>query len=67
MIVSIILERVWMVQTEQQYICVHQCLLVVLEGQEGTEREIHDNQGYEGKSFRFLTANLLPVVASCLW
>ncbi|XP_062554355.1 tyrosine-protein phosphatase 10D isoform X3 [Armigeres subalbatus] len=40
-------ERVWMVQTEQQYICVHQCLLVVLEGQEGTEREIHDNQGYE--------------------
>lgn len=42
-----------MVQTEQQYICVHQCLLVVLEGKEGTEREIHDNQGYEGKSFRF--------------
>ncbi|XP_058822089.1 tyrosine-protein phosphatase 10D isoform X2 [Topomyia yanbarensis] len=40
-------ERVWMVQTEQQYICIHQCLLVVLEGKEGTEREIHDNQGYE--------------------
>ena len=37
-----------MVQTEQQYICIHQCLLVVLEGKEGTEREIHDNQGYEG-------------------
>ncbi|XP_038120480.1 tyrosine-protein phosphatase 10D isoform X6 [Culex quinquefasciatus] len=40
-------ERVWMVQTEQQYICIHQCLLVVLEGKEGTEREIHDNPGYE--------------------
>lgn len=39
-----------MVQTEQQYICIHQCLLAVLEGQENTAppREIHDNQGYEG-------------------
>ena len=27
-------ERVWMVQTEQQYICIHQCLLAVLEGKE---------------------------------
>uniref|UniRef100_W4VRK2 protein-tyrosine-phosphatase n=1 Tax=Corethrella appendiculata TaxID=1370023 RepID=W4VRK2_9DIPT len=42
-------ERVWMVQTEQQYICIHQCLLAVLEGNENTSppREIHDNQGYE--------------------
>ncbi|XP_055611561.1 tyrosine-protein phosphatase 10D isoform X3 [Uranotaenia lowii] len=40
-------ERVWMVQTEQQYICIHQCLMAVLEGKEGSEREIHDNQGYE--------------------
>ena len=23
-------ERVWMVQTEQQYICIHQCLLTVI-------------------------------------
>lgn len=47
----IILERVWMVQTEQQYICIHQCLMAVLEGKENTgpPREIHDNQGYEGK------------------
>ncbi|RVE42531.1 hypothetical protein evm_012811 [Chilo suppressalis] len=27
-------ERVWMVQTEQQYICIHQCLVAVLEGQD---------------------------------
>ncbi|XP_018337364.1 PREDICTED: tyrosine-protein phosphatase 10D isoform X4 [Trachymyrmex septentrionalis] len=42
-------ERVWMVQTEQQYICIHQCLLAVLEGQDttGPPREIHDNQGFE--------------------
>ncbi|KAI9561811.1 hypothetical protein GHT06_012772 [Daphnia sinensis] len=25
-------ERVWMVQTEQQYICIHQCILAVLQG-----------------------------------
>lgn len=44
-------ERVWMVQTESQYICIYQCLLTVLEGKENTSpvREIHDNQGYEGK------------------
>lgn len=44
-------ERVWMVQTEQQYICIHQCLMAVLEGKENTgpQREIHDNQGYEGE------------------
>nr|CAD7427319.1 unnamed protein product [Timema monikensis] len=44
-------ERSWMVQTEQQYICIHQCLLAVLEGNEnqGPQREIHDNQGFEGK------------------
>ncbi|XP_075214257.1 protein tyrosine phosphatase 10D isoform X3 [Lycorma delicatula] len=43
-------ERVWMVQTEQQYICIHQCLLAVLEGNEvqGPPREIHHNQGFEG-------------------
>ncbi|KAJ9582190.1 hypothetical protein L9F63_003477, partial [Diploptera punctata] len=42
-------ERVWMVQTEQQYICIHQCLLAVLEGNENQvpPREIHDNQGFE--------------------
>lgn len=42
-----------MVQTEQQYICIHQCLMAVLEGNEnnGPQREIHDNQGYEGKSW----------------
>lgn len=42
-----------MVQTEQQYICIHQCLLAVLEGKENIispPREIHDNQGYEGRA-----------------
>ncbi|XP_049810526.1 tyrosine-protein phosphatase 10D isoform X2 [Schistocerca nitens] len=44
-------ERVWMVQTEQQYICIHQCVLAVLEGKEnqGPLREIHDNQGFEAR------------------
>lgn len=47
-------ERVWMVQTEQQYICIHQCLLAVLEGKEltGPPREIHENQGFEGTFVR---------------
>lgn len=27
-------ERVWMVQTEQQYICIHQCLVAAIEGQD---------------------------------
>ncbi|MCL4127939.1 UNVERIFIED_CONTAM: hypothetical protein GTU68_063770, partial [Idotea baltica] len=42
-------ERVWMVQNEQQYICIHQCLLSVLEGRENEHlpKEIHDNQGFE--------------------
>lgn len=48
-------ERVWMVQTEQQYICVHQCLLAVLEGKElsAAPREIHENQGFEGNLLLF--------------
>ncbi len=43
-------ERVWMVQTEQQYICIHQCLLAVLEGKENDPsnlREMHENEGFE--------------------
>lgn len=44
-------ERVWMVQTEQQYICIHQCLLAVLEGEDspGPTREVHHNPGFEGE------------------
>ncbi|KAH8032328.1 hypothetical protein HPB51_024105 [Rhipicephalus microplus] len=45
-------ERVWMVQNEQQYICIHQCLMCVLEGKEDVldspRPEAHDNQGFEG-------------------
>ncbi|XP_076348974.1 tyrosine-protein phosphatase 10D-like isoform X1 [Tachypleus tridentatus] len=45
-------ERVWMVQNEQQYICIHQCLLCVLEGKEDmidppNRPAAHDNQGFE--------------------
>lgn len=42
-------ERVWMVQTEQQYICIHQCLLAVLEGKENDPsiHEVHENEGFE--------------------
>ncbi|XP_071042515.1 tyrosine-protein phosphatase 10D [Parasteatoda tepidariorum] len=44
-------ERVWMVQNEQQYICVHQCLQCVLEKKEEFlelgRPEAHDNQGYD--------------------
>lgn len=50
-----------MVQTEQQYICIHQCLMAVLEGNENNlpPREIHDNQGYEGECWLqdYLTNN----------
>ncbi|XP_002010656.3 tyrosine-protein phosphatase 10D [Drosophila mojavensis] len=43
-------ERVFMVQTEQQYVCIHQCLLAVLEGKEhllADSHELHENDGYE--------------------
>ncbi|XP_041563827.1 tyrosine-protein phosphatase 10D isoform X3 [Drosophila elegans] len=43
-------ERVFMVQTEQQYVCIHQCLLTVLEGKEhllADSLELHANDGYE--------------------
>jgi receptor-type tyrosine-protein phosphatase beta len=46
-------ERVWMVQTEQQYICIHQCLLAVVDGKEVDygPREIHENEGFDGNYF----------------
>ncbi|XP_075530860.1 protein tyrosine phosphatase 10D isoform X2 [Dermacentor variabilis] len=48
-------ERVWMVQNEQQYICIHQCLMCVLEGKEDVldspRPEAHDNQGFEARSY----------------
>ncbi|XP_011870698.1 PREDICTED: tyrosine-protein phosphatase 10D isoform X5 [Vollenhovia emeryi] len=58
-------ERVWMVQTEQQYICIHQCLLAVLEGQDttGPPREIHDNQGFEGKNRSSVESTKSPAEA----
>ncbi|KAL0839964.1 hypothetical protein ABMA28_016572 [Loxostege sticticalis] len=37
-------ERVWMVQTEQQYICIHQCLVAVLEGQDLAPPHHNHNQ-----------------------
>jgi len=43
-------ERVLMVQTEVQYICIHTCLNVVLEGKEHDDlplREVHTNMAYD--------------------
>ncbi|XP_053210085.1 LOW QUALITY PROTEIN: tyrosine-protein phosphatase 10D-like [Panonychus citri] len=44
-------ERVWMVQNEQQYICIHQCLLTVLEGKadlmDSPRPELHLNPGFD--------------------
>ncbi|XP_060557126.1 tyrosine-protein phosphatase 10D-like isoform X3 [Ruditapes philippinarum] len=42
-------ERVWMVQTEQQYICIHNCILCVLEGRE--DEHIYDNVGHANIAF----------------
>ncbi|XP_053600503.1 tyrosine-protein phosphatase 10D isoform X2 [Plodia interpunctella] len=44
-------ERVWMVQTEQQYICIHQCVVAVLEGQDlstSHNHHHHHNPAFEG-------------------
>lgn len=37
-------ERVWMVQTEQQYICIHQCIVCILQqnGNNGDQQELLD-------------------------
>ncbi|XP_062527912.1 tyrosine-protein phosphatase 10D isoform X3 [Bombyx mori] len=46
-------ERVAMVQSEQQYICIHQCLVAVLEGQDLTpphNNNHHHNPAFEGNS-----------------
>lgn len=53
-------ERVWMVQTEQQYICIHQCVVAALEGADRDHRDprdprdprdlVHHNQAFEGAS-----------------
>ena len=56
-----------MVQTEQQYICIHQCLLAVLEGTDGTvvgttPREAHHNQGFEGKFALSLAVGSSPLL-----
>ncbi|XP_066970331.1 tyrosine-protein phosphatase 10D-like [Macrobrachium rosenbergii] len=42
-------ERVSMVQAEQQYICIHQCVLAVLHqrDKEYSPKEIHDNPGFD--------------------
>lgn len=49
-------ERVWMVQTEQQYICIHQCIVAVLEGQDlapphppNHNHHNHLNPAFEGE------------------
>lgn len=32
-------ERVWMVQTEQQYICIHQCIVCILQQNSGGDQQ----------------------------
>lgn len=43
-------ERIAMVQNEQQYICIHECLLNSLEGKEDLyiEPQLMDNPGFDG-------------------
>lgn len=44
-------ERVWMVQTEQQYICIHQCVVAALEGADlapPPPNNHHHNAAFEG-------------------
>ncbi|XP_055337539.1 tyrosine-protein phosphatase 10D-like isoform X2 [Paramacrobiotus metropolitanus] len=51
MVVEMRKERVWMVQTEQQYICIHHCLLCVLEHREDDASTVssamHENPCYD--------------------
>ena len=44
-------ERIAMVQNEQQYICIHECLLNTLEGKEDLyiEPQLLDNPGFDGE------------------
>ena len=44
-------ERISMVQNEQQYICIHECLLDVVESKEDhyNEPQLLDNPGFDGK------------------
>ncbi|EDW53117.1 GM12377 [Drosophila sechellia] len=59
-------ERVFMVQTEQQYVCIHQCLLAVLEGKEhllADSLELHANDGYEERQPQ-TKMGTLPIRAS---
>lgn len=60
-------ERVWMVQTEQQYICIHQCLVAVLEGQDlaAPPPHHHHNAAFEGTTSP-LTLLSLPSLSSLL-
>ncbi|KAJ0179625.1 hypothetical protein K1T71_005337 [Dendrolimus kikuchii] len=44
-------ERVWMVQTEQQYICIHQCLVAVLEGQDLAPPHHHNHNHHLNAAF----------------
>ncbi|KAL3881999.1 hypothetical protein ACJMK2_028380 [Sinanodonta woodiana] len=57
LVVELRKERVWMVQTEQQYICIHQCLLCVMEGRE--DEHIYQNAGHANVAFDVL-ARLTP-------
>lgn len=40
-------ERVWMVQTEQQYICIHQCIVCILKQNDGDQQDLLLDQDME--------------------
>ena len=64
-------QRTNMVQNEQQYICIHQCLMVVIQGLEGMgipgrTMEMHTNRAFEGKLWTDLTNILLLGLGAAL-
>ncbi|XP_050434871.1 tyrosine-protein phosphatase 10D-like isoform X2 [Adelges cooleyi] len=42
-------ERVWMVQTEQQYICIHQCIVSVLQSLFSPDQQLKEQYQYGGQ------------------
>ena len=63
-----LLDRIYTQQ--QQYICIHQCLLSVLEGKDmmdSPRSEIHDNQGYEGLFFFFSPTQFTFYFFKLIW
>lgn len=56
-------ERVWMVQTEQQYICIHQCIVCILQqnngGGGGDQQDLLDQDQQDSELMNSTTASTL--------